>query len=506
MPQIPREPSFENPESLYNSDRGILYDKVSGISRDNIEIFTPKNREQLKSLILAANSEKQQFSVASCGRNWGYGGLLPTQSNNKVINLYQMNQILSFDEATGVLHIEAGVTQGQLEKYLDDNDYNFYVPNTGAGPEGSIIGNALERGFGISPVEDHVESLLAVNGFYPDGSDFAPALDEVDPKLSSCFPHGIGPCLSKLVPQSPWVIVTDAKIQLLQRRSDQILFTASFSENDWNQVVHFLQQIGLRKDIPAGSFKIINQRQIELSSASPQLSSSSSSSSPSSSPWLQRLTRNQEWVLMFFLRCESRLANTLKKEIQRILLNCQLHSISWTKNKIQLFRRILSFLPFQSSAAINSALSNLYEFYKLGDGRTSWVGHKFRSNDEGLIWLSPLCPIDLERVSRLRNLTKTWSNNDILKVKTWTWTVLNPRTMALVMPLVFDIKLPQEAVWTEYHNKLEALRKEGFVPYRYPIESMNYLKTKVAPQYFSKINLVNKALDPLQLLNAGRYS
>jgi hypothetical protein len=45
----------------------------------------------------------------------------------------------------------------------------FLVPVTGAGPNCSLLGNALERGDGVVPHADHFGAVTALAAVLPDG-------------------------------------------------------------------------------------------------------------------------------------------------------------------------------------------------------------------------------------------------------------------------------------------------------------------------------------------------
>ena len=75
--------------------------------------------------------------------------------------------------------VQPGVTQGALREYLDRHDLPFLVPVTGAGPTCSILGNALERGYGITPYADHFASLMSVNAVLADGTQYRSPLSEM---------------------------------------------------------------------------------------------------------------------------------------------------------------------------------------------------------------------------------------------------------------------------------------------------------------------------------------
>ncbi|CAN5532171.1 hypothetical protein BH10BDE1_BH10BDE1_17820 [soil metagenome] len=491
-----RNGSFDNSDTEFDVSAKTLLDKGSGLRREQVEVVSPATRADLKEVITRCGQVGRPFSVISGGRNWGYGGALPVRSNTCVISLRRLDRILDFNSELGILHVEAGVTQGRLEQFLAEHGHDYYVPNTGAGPDGSLVGNALERGFGMAPIEDHAGALLSVSGLLPDGTEFSSSLSGIDPLLGACFPAGIGPNLTALAPQSSWLIVTDVEIQLAKRQRHQELAMVPFQDEDWPRVIAFLQAATSRSDLPFGGYKILHRAQV--------------SESTKNANWVQRLTTTREWTLMFFFRCEPALAGGFRKETRKLLKKRGLSVRMWKRSKIENLIWILGWLKQNFSVAafesVRNALCDLNEFFRLGDGHTSLVGHRVKRDHQGLIWLSPLCPMTAEHVARLRKITQSWSRPSPLSATTWTWTVLNSRTLALVMPLVFPADTPQTEVWRDYHEKLETLCSAGFTPYRFPIECMDFVRDKIAPDYFRLVARVEKALDPDGLFNAGRYS
>ena len=91
----------------------------------------------------------------STGQNWGYGTALPARDGCVIVDLSRMTRIIDFDAEMGVVTVEPGVTQGMLADFLDAGTHPFLVPVTGAGPTCSLLANALERGYGVTPHVDH---------------------------------------------------------------------------------------------------------------------------------------------------------------------------------------------------------------------------------------------------------------------------------------------------------------------------------------------------------------
>jgi len=65
--------------------------------------------------------------------------------------------------------LNPGLTQRQLDAYLKEHNYPFLIPVTGAGPDCSLMGNALERGYGITPYADHFGAVMGLEAVLPNG-------------------------------------------------------------------------------------------------------------------------------------------------------------------------------------------------------------------------------------------------------------------------------------------------------------------------------------------------
>src|SRR3546814_8726582 len=84
-------------------------------------------------------------------KSWGYGDACPVTAGNVILDLSRMNRIREVDPALAYAVIEPGVTQGQLSEHLRAQGIALWPDCTGAGPDTSIVGNILDRGFGPPP-------------------------------------------------------------------------------------------------------------------------------------------------------------------------------------------------------------------------------------------------------------------------------------------------------------------------------------------------------------------
>ena len=185
----------------------------------------------LPEVMRIARRHRTPVHPISTGRNWGYGTALPPVDGCTIIDLSGLRRILHYAAELGVVTVEPGVTQGMLADFLEAGRHPYMVLTTGAGPSCSLVGNAVERGFGITPVSDHFAAVTDLEAVLADGSIYRSAMRELaGPDLARLFKWGIGPYTTGLFTQSGWGIVTRMSIALA-RRPERVM-TCVFSLAD----------------------------------------------------------------------------------------------------------------------------------------------------------------------------------------------------------------------------------------------------------------------------------
>ena len=186
-----------------------------GTKRALMGALTPSDHFQVIECVKVADQYEIPIYTLSTGKNWGYGSSLPVVENCVILDLSRMNRILHFDPQLGHVILEPGVTQQQLHEFLRMHNFAFMVPTTGAGPTVSVLGNALEKGFGITPHEDHFGAVLQVKAILPDGSIYHSALHDMGGyRVDPIFKWKLGPYFEGLFVQGNFGIVTQASIAL----------------------------------------------------------------------------------------------------------------------------------------------------------------------------------------------------------------------------------------------------------------------------------------------------
>ena len=118
-------------------------------------------------LLKLANTAGFKLHPVSTNNNWGYGSILVNKVPVYLLDLSPLNSITPTNKKLGLITIGPGVTQQQLHDYLNEENWPHMVPVTGAGPSCSLVSNALERGYGITPYTDHFYACNALKAYLP---------------------------------------------------------------------------------------------------------------------------------------------------------------------------------------------------------------------------------------------------------------------------------------------------------------------------------------------------
>lgn len=151
----------------------------------------------------------------SKGKNWGYGAGMAFENGAIIVVLERMNRILEVDQELAYAVIEPGVSQGQLNTYLKANEMRFWADCTDSTPEGSVIGNALERGVGYTPYSDHFGNLCGLEVVLPSGDIVRTGGGPEGSHTWHTYKWGTGPSIDGLFSQSNLGIVVKAGIWLM---------------------------------------------------------------------------------------------------------------------------------------------------------------------------------------------------------------------------------------------------------------------------------------------------
>src|SRR6516225_1047797 len=175
----------------------------------------PSNRDEVCAIVKIAAKHGLPLWTFSKGKNWGYGATMAAQNGAVILLLERMNRILEVNEDLAYAVIEPGVTYKHLADHLRSRAIKLWADCTDSTPEGSVLGNALDRGLGHTPHGDHFGNLCGLEVVLANGEVIQTGAAPPDSPTWHTFKWGTGPYLEGLFSQSNFGIVTRAGIWLM---------------------------------------------------------------------------------------------------------------------------------------------------------------------------------------------------------------------------------------------------------------------------------------------------
>jgi 4-cresol dehydrogenase (hydroxylating) flavoprotein subunit len=498
-----------------------------GSERPIAAALRPHSVDDVVAIVDIARRHGTALYPISTGHNWGYGSATPARDDCVVLDLSQLDRIVDMDAELGLATLEPGVTQQVLHDYLDSNRLPFLVPVTGAGPCCSVIGNALERGYGITPYTDHFAAVTAVEAVLADGRIYRSALSELGgTAVDRAFKWGVGPYLDGLFAQGNFGIVTQMTIALAPRpeRTEAFLFGVEGGAN-LEAAVRAVQQILRSLGALTGSINLMNaQRALSMMVPYPQARAGTSGILPpevvAEMAGENRLTA---WTGLGALYGRADIVKAARRVVREILQPAVTRLTFITPDSAVRLDRLLNRLPGFRHGVLARRARTLAASMQLIAGRPSSVslplaywkspnsiptGAEMDPDRDGcgLIWYSPLVPMNPERVRRyVEIIDETCTAHGIEPLITLT--SLSDRCFDSSVPLLFDRGDPDQTARAQasYWALLEAGRIEGFLPYRMHVHAMDWLTASSAP-FWDTVAAFKSAIDPAGIIAPGRYA
>ncbi|OIQ96542.1 4-cresol dehydrogenase [hydroxylating] flavoprotein subunit [mine drainage metagenome] len=499
---------------------------TTGIKRRLAGALRPHERAQIPEVVAIAARFKVPLYPISTGHNWGYGTALPATDDCVILDLSGLDRIVDFDPGNGLLTVEPGVTQGQLANFLDQGGHPYLVPVTGAGPSCSLIGNALERGYGITPHADHFAAVMTLEAVLPDGRVYRSALSGMNGEpLDRAFKWGIGPYLDGIFSQSGFGIVTEMSIALA-RRPDGIkafLFGLKRAEQ-LGELVERVREVLARYPGVVGGINLMNAHRV-LAMAVPYPGDRLGADGLVPAGLLSELSRDNQvnpWTGFGTLYGSSGVVAAAQREIRALLKPLASRLIFVGPSGARTLARLGRLLPGRYRSKFARSLEMLERSLQLVAGRPNetalplcyWLSGKRAPDDAamdpardacGVIWYAPLVPMQPERVAAyLRMVTAIMREYRLEPLITLT--SVSERCFDSTVPLLFNLDSEQsrENAGRCYWALLEAGRSQGFLPYRVGIQTMSWLSANDTT-YWQLVREIKKTLDPDAILSPGRY-
>ncbi|MGA9630906.1 MAG: FAD-binding oxidoreductase [Candidatus Acidiferrales bacterium] len=192
----------------------------------------PDTVEQVQKIARIANTYKIPLWTISTGKNLGYGGAAPLLGGSVVLDLKRMDRVLEVNDKNHYALVEPGVSYFDLYSYIRERNLKVWIDPPDPG-WGSLVGNALERGGGYTPMRDHfdchcgMEVVLANGDLVRTGMGALP-----NSKTWQQYKYGFGPFLDGIFSQSNFGVVTKMGFWLLPEPEAYLSGSVSVPRHD----------------------------------------------------------------------------------------------------------------------------------------------------------------------------------------------------------------------------------------------------------------------------------
>ena len=496
-----------------------------GAEQNFKHIITPESETELQEIIKKCIDNNTSFSAVSTGNNWGYGCKNPHSDVDCLIEMSKMNNVLDFDKINGLVTLQPGVTYGDLYNFLKNNGNSWIAPVHGGGPDCSVIGNALERGYGLTPITNHFSACQSLKAILPDGSIYESPLKSMGlDKLSKLFKYGVGPYLDGIFTQSNFGIISQMTIKLAPSPKSIELFFIELSNDELEKGFRSIKTIKQKLGNLVGGINIMNRERVL----------SMMMEYPSEKIRLREMISKEEinqfaidndiapWSIVGSISGEKETVNVAKKLIRKYAKELSGKKIFLNNQKIDIISLCTKVLPNFITKKFETKLESVKGLISILQGVPKstalklayWknlqepIGNKLNPTDDncGLIWYAPLVEMSpnkcLEYVDFINSASSKFGINPLI-----TLTTVDDLCFDSTIPIVFnkeDIK-DQERAHAYFDYLISEGFKKGFYPYRLGTNSMHHFQSKLGDDYLNILTNLKMVFDNKNLFSLGRY-
>jgi len=500
----------------YSNNCAELNRVVSGV------VFA-ETEDDLQSIVQWAARNEVSLYPNSLGRNWGYGSRTPMVDGCVVVSLERMKKI-AIDEETGLCQIQPGVSHRDLFDFLSSRNLKFMVPTIGGGPQASILGNTLERGFGLTPISDHFSAVRALRAVLPDGQIYESSLAASGGSESNgSWQWGVGPYIDGLFAQGNLGIVSEITLQLAPRPDQFEAFIFTLEDSTRLPEVHDrLRELLKQSRGLIGGINLSNEvRSLQVTRNWPEGAQQNRALTQQEIKAQLKANSLPEWVGVGALFGDSLFLPSLRKLVKKEIgpLTDKLNFIS--KDKLQRVQRFARLLPFGNSDLLLKNIRTATRTVELLSGqpseaeldilqwKTTRSGKDLVDPDQGstgILWYAPVMPFKSVSIRQMtdviyRTMPKYEFDPSVMV------TLLNSLTVFFTIPILFDRNSDEQV--KAAHECFEELffegKKLGIVPYRAGLQGTHLLQDEDAP-YWQLQKKIKEALDPQGTIAPRRYS
>lgn len=487
-----------------------------------VAVLRPYDRAQVQECLRVANHSGISLYPISSGKNWGYGSRVPPADGCVLLDLSRLTRILDFSEELGYATVEPGVTQRQLYGYLRQRGSRLWMDATGSSPDCSLIGNAMERGFGHTPYGDHFAHVAGLEVVLPTGEVVETGSARFPGSLTGAVNRwGVGPSLDGLFSQSNLGVVTRMTVWLMpEPECFEAFFFRGEDAEGLPALIDGIRELRLR-DVLRSSIHIANDYKV-LNGLRQYPWELTGGGTPLTPELMGRLRTSMTFG---FWNASGGLYGTRPQvcEAKRLLrraLNRQGGKLRFlSEKKLKLARRFARPFSVIMRWDVTRTIDIVEPVVGLMRGVPTtqtlasayWRKRAPAPADPnpdrdgcGLLWYAPVAPARGREVAALTELASQVLLRSGFEPMI-SLTMLTPRTVYAVVSITYDREVAgeDERAMSAYQELSQRCMQAGYYPYRLGIQAMQDSAGTAA--YGSVLGRLKAALDPNGVLAPGRY-
>ena len=487
-------------------------------------VLYPKTTAQVQAVVKIASKHGVPVYPISCGKNWGYGDACAPTEGAAIVDLGRMNRILEVNTDLAYCVVEPGVTQQQMFDYLKDNNTGLWMDASAAGPDCSLIGNTVERGFGHTRYGDHFATCAGMEIVLADGRVLHTGFGHFpNAKATRVYPYGVGPYLDGLFTQSNNGIVTKIGLWLLPEPECFNFFYFQVPRfEDFEELVDRIRPLRLAGALNTAIHIGNDFRVLAGSGKYPwHLADGNAPLPPEVMRQLQTQSGAQAWQGSGSITGTRAHVRATRRALRKALRGCTSKLVFLDDPKIDRIQKVTAMLNAvglgKRMARAMKIIRPNYDLLKGVPVIEPVMGAYWRLRQPpdapgdpldsgcGLYWISPVIPVIGSEAIKLLNLAKpifTEHGFDMVV----SLILLTERSLVGIFNVAFDKALPEEAQRASdcYEALVDAMLAEGYVLYRAGLQGMPKLRAN--PSVFWDVATeIKRTLDPNDIISRGRY-
>lgn len=490
-----------------------------GETRDIRCALRPINVEQIQEIVAQANKHRLKLYTFSTGHNWGFGSSLPIVDDCVIVDLSGMKKIIEFNDELGYVTVEPGVTQQDLHDFMVKTGRNFMVPTTGAGPSCSLIGNALDKGYGITPYEDHFGSILALQAVLASGEIYTSTFSALGAEKSDkIYKWKVGPYLDGLFVQSNFGIVTRATIALARKSEVVAQFIAFVSAEDLKRSVRSISIAKERLGNMIGGINIMNTHRLLAMVEDKSAWQIDGVISDKHFEDLKKKRKLPDWGVLVGLYCPEDLIPAIKKHLMQEF-NYSPKTYFFTSKSLKRLQFWLSFVP---ASGFKATLKTIEKALQVLQGVPSevalplaYIKNPNPKPESGLhpdhdgcgeLWYNPIVPMESGLVEEFcSKVVETMSAFGFEPMITLTG--VTQRYFASNIPIIFNRADEKQVLASRQclDRLMDLAQSLKIAPDRIDIVTMKEIYEKAEGPVFTLAQQIKRAIDPKNIFSPGRY-